>query len=221
MLETNRLLIRNFVVEDTHSCLEGWGKDKKLGKYILGYPAEEKQMKSFVDTWSKNKNAWLILEKESKNCIGYVTIDIPYIQLGIGEIGYVIGERFQNKGYAFEALQCIIQEYLVKRDMYMLEAKYNISNMASGNLLKKLGFQIDGELRNRRIDITSGERKNLVICSITKGELGKINFSFIYTRYAARKGNFSCGIFLVTSYEFHLEFFIFSVCGSHQCTAKQ
>ena len=117
MLETNRLLIRNFVAEDTHSCFEGWGKDKKLGKYILGYPTEEKQME------------------------------------------------------AFEALQCIIQEYLVKRDMYMLEAKYNISNMASGNLLKKLGFQFDGELRNRRIDIVSGERKNLVICSITKEDM--------------------------------------------------
>ena len=128
-------------------------------------------MEAFVDAWSKNKNAWLILENESKNCIGYVTIDIPYIQLGIGEIGYVIGEHFQNRGYAFEALQCIIQEYLVKRDMYMLEAKYNISNTASGNLLKKLGFQFDGELRNRRIDIASGERKNLVICSITKEEL--------------------------------------------------
>ena len=117
MLETNRLLIRNFVAEDAHSCFEGWGKDKKLGKYILGYPTEEKQME------------------------------------------------------AFEALQCIIQEYLVKRDMYMLEAKYNISNMASGNLLKKLGFQFDGELRNRRIDIVSGERKNLVICSITKEDM--------------------------------------------------
>jgi hypothetical protein len=27
--------------------------------------------------------------------------------------------------------------------------------------------------------------------------------------------------FLVPSYEFHLEVFIFSVCGSHQRTAKQ
>lgn len=34
MLETNRLLIRNFVAEDTPSCLEGWGKDKELGKFI-------------------------------------------------------------------------------------------------------------------------------------------------------------------------------------------
>ena len=32
---------------------------------------------------------------------------------------------------------------------------------------------------------------------------------------------FRAAYFLVTSYEFHLEFFIFSVCGSHQCTAKQ
>ena len=51
---------------------------------------------------------------------------------------------------------------------------------------------------------------------LTRGR--KENMFFIY---AARKGNFSCGIFLVTSYEFHLEFFIFSVCGSHQRTAKQ
>lgn len=29
MLETNRLLIRNFVA-DTHSCFEGWGKIKSL-----------------------------------------------------------------------------------------------------------------------------------------------------------------------------------------------
>lgn len=144
------------------------GKIKSLENIYLVIRQKKSRWKHFVDAWSKNKNAWLILEKESKNCIGYVTIDIPYIQLGIGEIGYVIGERFQNKGYAFEALQCIIKEYLMKRDMYMLEAKYNISNLASGNLLKKLGFQLDGELRNRRIDIASGERKNLVICSITK-----------------------------------------------------
>lgn len=168
MLETNRLFIRNFEIEDTHSCFEGWGKDKNLGKFILGYPIEENQMKALVSAWSKNENTWVIVEKESQNCIGYVTIDIPYIQLKIGEIGYVIGERFQNNGYAYEAINCIVQEYLVTRGLYMLEAKYNSSNLASGNLLKKLGFRVDGELRNRRIDIVSGERRNLVICSITK-----------------------------------------------------
>ena len=52
----------------------------------------------------------------------------------------------------------------------MIEAKYNVNNIASGNLLKKLGFQVDGELRDRRIDLVSGKRNNLVVCSITKEE---------------------------------------------------
>ncbi|MGN0669107.1 MAG: GNAT family N-acetyltransferase [Oscillospiraceae bacterium] len=168
MLETSRLLIRNFEKDDAHSCFEGWGKDKNLGKYILGYPMEEEQMKALVSAWSKDENAWVIVEKESGNCIGYVTVDIPYKALEIGEIGYVIGERFQNKGYAYEAINRIVQEYLFNKGLYMLEAKYNASNVASGKLLKKLGFRVDGELRNRRIDFASGERRNLVICSVTK-----------------------------------------------------
>ena len=171
MPETKRLLIRNFEIEDVPSCFAGWGRDRNLGKYILGYPAEEHQMKAYVSAWAENKNVWVIVEKESRNCIGYITIDIPYMQLGIGEIGYVIGESYQHKGYAYEALNCMIQEYLFNRGLYMLEAKHNVSNTASGNLLKKLGFRVDGELRDRRIDITSGKRQNLVICSITKEDI--------------------------------------------------
>ncbi len=171
MLETERLFVRNFEIKDTYSCFKGWGKDKSLGKYILGYPMEEKQMASFVSVLAENENAWVIVEKESQKCIGYVTIDIPYIQLGIGEIGYLIGEQYQHKGYAHEAISRILQEYLVARNLYMIEAKYSVSNIASEYLLKKLGFRIDGELRDRRIDLVSGKRKNLVICSITKENL--------------------------------------------------
>lgn len=168
MLKTERLLIRNFKIEDSCSCFKGWGKDESLGKYIVGYPMEEKQMESFVSALAENENAWVIVEKDSMNCIGYITVDIPYIQLGIGEIGYVIGERYQHKGYAYEAIHCILQEYLVDRDLYMIEAKCNVNNIASIYLLKKLGFQVDGELRDRRIDFMSGKRSNLMICSITK-----------------------------------------------------
>lgn len=42
----------------------------------------------------------------------------------------------------------------------MLEAKYNEDNIASAKLLKKLGFVQDGKVRNRRVDLISGKRKD-------------------------------------------------------------
>lgn len=172
MLETERLLIRNFKIEDEEACFLCWGQDIKLGKYIIGYPMQNiSQMKVLVASFAQNENAWVVIEKQNQNIIGTITVDIPYIQLGIGEIGYIIGEKYQHKGYATEAVNCIVQEYIVNRKIYMIEAKYNEHNIASGCLLSKLGFHRDGVLRNRRIDIESGKRNDLVICSITLDDI--------------------------------------------------
>ena len=89
--ETGRLCIRHFEPADVDSCYKGWGQDEQLGKFILGYPMNKETMKSFVMTMVENENAWVIEEKTSGQCIGYITVDIPYPQLAIGEIGYVIG----------------------------------------------------------------------------------------------------------------------------------
>ena len=54
------------------------------------------KMQSFVNALADNENAWLITEKQSGACIGYVTMDIPYPQLAIGEIGYTRGRAWAN-----------------------------------------------------------------------------------------------------------------------------
>lgn len=170
-METERLILRNFSQDDSEACFHSWGQDQELGKYIASYPIKDvQQMNRYVEGLISNENAWIIINKKMKTVIGYVTLDVPYEQLGIGEIGYVIGEKYQNQGYAFETISCILQEYFLNRKLYMIEAKYNEANMASSGLLKKLGFQVDGILRDRRMDLVSGERKNLVVCSMTQQE---------------------------------------------------
>lgn len=117
-----------------------------------------------------NPDAWIIEEKDSHEPIGYVSVDIPYDILGIGEIAYLLGEKYQNKGYALEAIEDVISYLFQERKLYMIEAKYNETNVASGKLLSRLGFQIDGVLRDRRIERGTGKRSNLVICSLTQKE---------------------------------------------------
>ena len=168
--ETERLCIRHFDLADVDSCYKGWGQDEQLGKFIVGYPMAKETMESFVMAMAGNENAWVIAEKKSGQCIGYMTVDIPYPQLAIGEIGYVIGEHFQRKGYAYEAVSELLRIYFKEKSMYMMEAKYNVNNVSSEKLLKKLGFVTDGILRNRRIDLQTGQRCDLVVCSICRDE---------------------------------------------------
>ena len=116
-IETNRLLIRRFREDDAKLCYKGWGQDDRLGRYIFGYPMKKEDMNSFVKSMSRNETAYVIVEKESSSWVGYISVDIPYLQLNIGEIGYVIGEKYQKKGYAYEAVSRILEEYFIKKNI--------------------------------------------------------------------------------------------------------
>lgn len=173
-LETGRLWIRNFHRSDVGSCWESWGQDGSLGQYIAQYPMTDPgQMEELVQGFLTNEDAWVIVDKGPEEIVGYITVDIPYRQLGVGEIGYVIGEKYQKRGYAFEAICCILAEYLINQGLYMIEAKCNEANYASLKLLEKTGFHVDGKLRGRRMNLLTGERKDLIVASVTQEEFIK------------------------------------------------
>lgn len=170
-METNRLIIRSFEKSDVEKCYKNWGQDDSLGRYLIMYPMKSiSEMENLIFGFIGNPNVWVLEEKISHEPIGYISVDIPYDILGIGEIAYLLGEKYQGKGYATEAIKATISYLFSERKLYMIEAKYNENNIASGKVLKKLGFKIDGILRDRRIDRITGERSSLVVCSMTKNE---------------------------------------------------
>lgn len=57
-----------------------------------------------------------------------------------------------------------------KEGLYLIEAKYNENNIASGKLLERLHFVKEGVLRDRRIDCFTKERCNMVVCSLKQSE---------------------------------------------------
>ena len=113
---------------------------------------------------------WAIVEKKSNVVIGNVRADISYCILNICEIAYMLGSKWWDKGFATEALNAIINYLFMVEDFYLIEAKFNAANIASGRLLQKVGMKQDGVLRDRRMDKETGERNNLIICSILKSE---------------------------------------------------
>lgn len=55
----------------------------------------------------------------------------------------------------------------------MVEAKCNEENVSSARLLHKLGFKKEAVLRGRRMNLQTGERNNLIVCSVTQEEMKK------------------------------------------------
>lgn len=179
IIETKRLVLREYRVSDSESCFQNYAQDEELGRFLPMYPVKDKNwMKSiiegFVSATDKGAYIWVITLKDTEECIGNVTVDVPYAQLGVGEIGYLLGSKFWHKGYAYEAVHAVVNYMFDKEKLYLVEAKYNENNTASGRLLKKIGFLEEGRLRDRRIDLKTGERNAMVICSVRKEEVADI-----------------------------------------------
>lgn len=171
LLITERLILRQFAPEDTQSCFECWGNDEITGKYFPFLPvASITDMEQMITMYTGNESMWAIVEKSTDSVIGQVSINVQYESLKIGELAYLLGSKWWGKGYAAEAVTAILEFMFTLKDMHLIEAKYNESNLPSANLLKKLGFHYDGTLRDRRIDKYTGERNALVICSLLKTE---------------------------------------------------
>ena len=174
-VETERLILRKFEIGDTKQCFNNWGKDNALGKYFPMYPVKnqltmKKMIQGYINAYENDAYIWLVQIKENGESIGNISVDIPYSQLQVGEIAYLIGSIWWKKGYAYEATSAVIQYMFESENLYMIEAKYNETNAASEKLLHKLGLKEDGRLRGRRLDSDSGKRNSLVICSILKNE---------------------------------------------------
>lgn len=65
------------------------------------------------------------------------------------EVGYGFNRRYWGQGLAFEAMNAILAYGFTEMDFRRVEATIAIENTASKNLLFRLGFTYEGNLRMR------------------------------------------------------------------------
>lgn len=167
---TKRLYIRNYKKEDAEDCFKNWGQDKETGKYVYNYPIEDlDRMKTLVEEFSENGNCWVIC-LENDIPIGTIIFKCLDLASDILEVGYIIGKKYQRRGYAKEALVCMLNHYFMNKDIYLVQALCNRNNIASIGLLKGIGFKEDGVLRKRFVNSGPEERDDCIVYSITYDE---------------------------------------------------
>ena len=92
--------------------------------------------------------SFLIFKTDDKTLLG--GINIGNVRRGVSQsasLGYWVGEKYSRNGYMKEALKLLIPSLFVDLRLNRIEAATLEENIASKNLLKKIGFKKEGVLR--------------------------------------------------------------------------
>ena len=92
--------------------------------------------------------SFLIFKTDDKTLLG--GINVGNVRRGVAQsasLGYWIGEKHSRNGYMKEALKLLIPSLFVDLRLNRIEAATLQENIASKNLLKKIGFKKEGVLR--------------------------------------------------------------------------
>lgn len=149
-LETDRLCLRPFYMQDASSFFQHITHDNKVRRYFLiPYHETLKQtelmMRRIVHSYDQSTYHWAITLKDNDQMIGLVRLfEVDEVNSS-AEIGYALSEDYWNNGYMSEAILAII-EYLFKIVSYKtLTADCMIENLASHRILEKIGMKIVGK----------------------------------------------------------------------------
>jgi len=142
-IKTNRLLIREFEVQDWQAVYE-YTSNPNVMKYIPEGVFNEEQAKKFVseNSGEKAKHFPIILLSEHM-VIGHIVFH-QYFGDHTYEIGWILNPSYYNNGYASEAARAVLDYGFKEMKLHRIIATCQPENIPSYKVMEKIGMRREG-----------------------------------------------------------------------------
>ncbi len=152
-IETHRLVLRQYRIEDAEDVFNNWASDPEVTRYLT-WPTH-----SDVSITQKVINSWIpyyedggyfnwVLEwKESGKAIGSITVVKLNEETEAADIGYCLSREFWGRGIMPEALRAVMDYLFDIVGVNRIAAYHDARNPKSGRVMEKAGMKLDGILR--------------------------------------------------------------------------
>ena len=161
-LESERLILRRFAIDDAQAMYENWANDDEVTKFLTWpTPSDVSVSKSVINSWLElyqkpEHYSWAIVLKEIDEPIGSIAAVEQRDDTKMVHIGYCIGRKWWNKGYTSEALNKLIHFFFEEVGVNRIESRYDLRNPNSGKVMHKCGLQYEGTMRQSDINNQGG-----------------------------------------------------------------
>lgn len=165
-LKSERLILRPFNLKDAEQYTQLGGGIGDATKGVTNI----KKAKAFIkNSWGKDSYYLGIFLKETNELIGeFELCHMSWWGDTAGEIGYFIKKENRGKGYATESCKLIINYGFDKLKFRKIYADTDADNLISQKLLKKLGFKVEGVIREK--NLVHGKWMNEIDFGLLKSE---------------------------------------------------
>jgi len=154
-LETPRLLLRPFAPADADAVHTAC-QDADIQYYTpMASPFSREDADEYVTEtapqgWSTDRNyTFGAFRKDDGELVG--SFCLTRLSQGVYEIGYWADSRQRGQGYSAEAARALCDWGFGALDVHRIEWWAMVGNTASRALAMKLGFTLEGTLRNRSL----------------------------------------------------------------------
>lgn len=170
VLNTKRLTLRPFKVEEYEKIFNNYCCDSRVAKYVTWYPHKDfNETKQLVTNWVSQYNDlefynWQIVLKENQEPIGSIAIVNINKDLKQMELGYCLAYDQWNKGLVTEGVSEVIKFLFDEVCVNSVIARHDSRNIGSGKVMQKCNMQYIGTLS----DTNKGEEITLFLYEITR-----------------------------------------------------
>lgn len=153
VIETERLRLRPFKIDDIEPSFNNWTSDEKVTEFLTWPAHKDKSVtKKVLEDWiarykEKDFYQWAIELKEIAEVIGTISVVDMDEKTETVHIGYAIGSKWWNQGITSEALKGIIPFFMEEVKVQRIESQHDPNNPGSGKVMEKNGFTFEGTLR--------------------------------------------------------------------------
>lgn len=183
MLETERLILRRFTIEDLEQIYYNCWSDLEVWKWTSYKPMHCIEdviniAEMFTDEWlgaydRLNRYSWAIQLKVSGEVIGRFFGMHPDDYVSQIELAYELGRNWWNQGLMTEAVKAVIDFFFTEIAINRIYANHASENPASGKVMQKCGMIYEGTMRQA--------------CKCNNGLFDKVNYAILADEYFKAK----------------------------------
>ncbi len=157
-IETDRLILRQFRIEDAEDMYKNWASDPEVTKFLTWPPhASVDITKGLLSQWvSRYEDGgyfnWVMELKENGKAIGNISVVSLNEKVESADIGYCMSRAYWGKGLMPEALKAVMDYLFDVVGLNRVAACHDANNPKSGRVMDKAGMKLEGILRSAGIN---------------------------------------------------------------------